>query len=318
MVSCDNISSDAHCLEYARDVMHIDTSNVSVTTAANSAHASLEPTAHASVESTIDYLETCSTSTFVMHAQVDNISSLCNVHSDSTTINRIQLMGEIQGSDIENAKALLKIRDLKQFQISCLAAIKQNEDVIIVQPTGSGKSVYFTLPALLSPGKISLVIEPVVAIIINQVETLQCKGINAVALGRAAGTNKSANFRRVFQSSSNAPCLVFCTPEYLFGTPSAINYMGTSGQFLSFVEKKEIFCMVTIDEAHKVFDRMPNYRPEFDAMKQLKELQCPIVAMSATLTDLQISILKQEYLRSGDCLVLTSEVHRDNVKISMQ
>ena len=124
-------------------------------------------------------------------------------------------MGEIQGSDIENAKALLKIRGLKQFQISCLAAVKQDEDVIIVQPTGSGKSVCFTLLALLSPGKISLVIEPVVAIIINQVETLQCKGIDAVALGRAADTNKSANFRRVFQSSSNAPCLVFCTPEYL-------------------------------------------------------------------------------------------------------
>ena len=149
-------------------------------------------------------------------------------------------------------------------------------------------------------------------------ETLQCKGIDAVALGRAAGTNESANFRRVFQSSSNAPCLVFCTPEYLFGMPSAINYMGTSGQFCSFVEKKEIFCMITIDEAHKVFDRMPNYRPAFDAMKQLKELQCPIVAISATLTDVQISILKQEYLRSGDCLVLTSGVHRDNVKISMQ
>ena len=91
--------------------------------------------------------------------------------------------------------------------------------------------------------------------------------------------------------------------------PSAINYMGTSGQFCSFVEKKEIFCMVTIDEAHKVFDRMPNYRPAFDAMKQLKELQCLIVAISATLTDVQISILKQEYLRSGDCLVLTSGVH---------
>ena len=165
--------TDAYCLEYARDDIHIDTSNVSVTTAANSAHASLEPTAHASVESTIDYLETCSTSTFVMHAQVDNISSPCNVHSDSTTISRIQLMGEIQGSDIENAKALLKIRGLKQFQISYLAAIKQDEDVIIVQPTGSGKSVCFTLLALLSPGKISLVIEPVVAIIINQVETLQ-------------------------------------------------------------------------------------------------------------------------------------------------
>ena len=45
--------------------------------------------------------------------------------------------------------------------------------------------------------------------------------------------------------------------------------MDTSGQFSSFLEKKEFFCVVTIDEAHKVFDRMADYRPVFDAMKQL-------------------------------------------------
>ena len=45
----------------------------------------------------------------------------------------------------------------------------------------------FTFPALLNPGKVSIVIEPVVAIINNQVEALKNKGIDAVALGRAAG-----------------------------------------------------------------------------------------------------------------------------------
>ena len=53
-------------------------------------------------------------------------------------------------------------------------------------------------------------------------------------------------------------------------------------------------------------------------MKQLKDLKCPIVAMSATLTDVQINTLKQQYLRNGSCVVLTSGVHRDNVQISMQ
>ena len=53
-------------------------------------------------------------------------------------------------------------------------------------------------------------------------------------------------------------------------------------------------------------------------MKQLKDLKCPIVAMSATLTDVQINILKQQYLRNGSCVVLTSGVHQDNVQISMQ
>ena len=121
------------------------------------------------------------------------------MHSGDTISNR--MAESTQNSYIENGKVLLNIKELKQFQISCLA-IRRDEDAIIVQPTGSGKSIRFTLQALLPPGKISLVIEPVVAVIVNKVEALQSKGIDAATLGKAAGTSKSANFRRVFRSST--------------------------------------------------------------------------------------------------------------------
>ena len=68
----------------------------------------------------------------------------------------------------------------------------------MVQPIGSRKSLCFTFPTLLNPGKVSIVIEPVVVIINNQVEALKNKGIDAVASGRVAGNKKSSNFRRVF------------------------------------------------------------------------------------------------------------------------
>ena len=105
---------------------------------------------------------------------------------------------------------------------------------------------------------------------------LQRKGIDAIALGNAASSKRSANFRRLFREPLNLPRIVFCTPEYLFGTPSCGTYSGTSGQFHSFVSNSSIFCMVAIDEVHKVFDHMSDYRPAFDNMKQLKELSCPV------------------------------------------
>jgi len=246
--------------------------------------------------------------------------STCIASQDNVLSNgcgETQLMSSITPDELETAKLKLNVRELKRFQIDCLAAIKRDDDVILVQPTGSGKSVCFTLPALLSPGKISLVIEPVVAIILNQVDALQHKGIDAIALGPAAGSRRSANFRRVFQSS-DLPAILFCTPEYLFGIPSSASYSGTSGQFHWFLSNKDRFCIAAIDEAHKIFDRMPDYRPAFDAMKQLKELSCPIIAMSATLTDKQICALKHEYLRSNKCVVLTRGVQRDNLQISFQ
>ena len=156
-----------------------------------------------------------------------------------------------------------------------------------------------------------------VAIINNQVEALKNKGIDAVALGRAAGNKKSSNYRRVFQSS-NLPDLAFCTPEYLFGTPTNATFSGSCGQFYSLLAIQDNVSLVAIDEAHKIFDHMPSYRPAFDDMKQLCELSCPIVAMSATLTSVQVDTLKQEFIRSDRCLLITKGVHQQNLQLSIQ
>ena len=91
----------------------------------------------------------------------------------------------------------LNVRELKEFQVQCINEVKQGSDVIdviLVQPTGSGNSLCFTFPALLNPGKVDVTIEPMVAVINNQVEALQQKGIDAVALRWAAGNKKSANY----------------------------------------------------------------------------------------------------------------------------
>ena len=122
--------------------------------------------------------------------------------------------------DLEMLKAKLNIKVYKQFQVEVIEALHMNKNVIVVQPTGSGKSLCYVASALLNPEKVTLVIEPVVAVITDQVRSFKNMGLDAVALGRAAGNNKLTNFRRVFVDASNSPLLAFCTPEYLFGTPA--------------------------------------------------------------------------------------------------
>lgn len=85
-------------------------------------------------------------------------------------------------------------------------------------------------------------------------------------MGSSAGssTKKSSNFRQVFHAPRNEPLIAFCTPEYLFGIPSDGNCLGTVGQFNMLLAKKDRIGVITIDEAHKIFDRLPSYRPAFN------------------------------------------------------
>ena len=84
--------------------------------------------------------------------------------------------------------------------------------VIVVQPTGLEKIILFYLPALLSPVKVSFVIEPAVTIILNQVETLHHKGIELWACG---GDKRVANNKHcLFKKCNNLPQIVVYTSEY--------------------------------------------------------------------------------------------------------
>ena len=223
-------------------------------------------------------------------------------------------------TQLEAIKSKLKIAQYKRFQLEAIEALQCGKDVIVVQPTGSGKSLCYVAPALLNPGKVTVVIEPVVAVITNQIQSLRSKRIDSVALGRAAGNSKLANFRRVFKCTdrNDIPSIAFCTPEYLFGTPADGIYQATIGQFTALHDRQDYLYAVVMDEAHKIFDRVPSYRPAFDSMERLQHLSCKLLAMSATLTSEQVEFLKKDFLHGDNCVVITQGVHRDNLVLQLK
>ena len=172
----------------------------------------------------------------------------------------------------------------------------------------------------MNPGKITLVIEPMIAVITNQIQNLKLKGIDAFALGGAAGKNSQMNFRKVLRNpcDSERPLIAFCTPEYLFGTPANGRYQATIGQFSALKDKVDDLHLIVLDEAHKILDRLPSYRPAFDGIKRLRQLECKLLAMSATLTEDQIQILQADFLHSDNCVVLTEGVHRKNLMLHLR
>ena len=66
-------------------------------------------------------------------------------------------------------------------QKEIVRAVLAGRDVLAVMPTGSGKSLGYQLPALLLPG-LTIVVSPLIALMKDQVDELNRKGIPAAAL----------------------------------------------------------------------------------------------------------------------------------------
>src|SRR4051794_38463953 len=145
-------------------------------------------------------------------------------------------------------------------------------DVLVVMPTGSGKSVCYQLPALMR-ADLTVVVSPLVSLMQDQVEALERVAPGKVALVNAqqdAGTNRAALDRAV----SGHARLLYVAPER-FSSPG----------FLERIRQARIGLFV-VDEAHCVSQWGHDFRPDYfrlaDAARWLGATA--IVASTATAT----------------------------------
>ena len=82
---------------------------------------------------------------------------------------------------LQQAQAQLGIKKLRKHQIEPIQSILNGYDTMVIATTSAGKSAVYQLPALVmaEQGKWTLVIEPTLSLISDQVQKLHGKGINA-------------------------------------------------------------------------------------------------------------------------------------------
>ncbi|KAJ2334165.1 hypothetical protein GGH91_005770, partial [Coemansia sp. RSA 2671] len=88
-------------------------------------------------------------------------------------------------------RRVFKIDSFRDNQEAVINATLDNRDVVVIMPTGGGKSLCYQLPALVSSG-LTLVVSPLIALMVDQVLQLKELGINAEAL-----TSESANAKAI-------------------------------------------------------------------------------------------------------------------------
>jgi DNA topoisomerase-3 len=154
----------------------------------------------------------------------------------------------------------------------CRAAI-DGKDVLLVMPTGSGKSLCYQLPGI-ARGGTTLVISPLIALMEDQVAALQARGF-------AAERIHSGRDRAV----SRQVCLDYLAGklQFLFIAPERLRVAG----FPEMLAKRKL-ALVAIDEAHCISQWGHDFRPDYRMIGQYLPTfrPAPVIGLTATATPL--------------------------------
>jgi len=142
-------------------------------------------------------------------------------------------------------------------------------DVLVLMPTGGGKSLCYQIPSIVRSG-VGIVVSPLIALMEDQVAALKLQGIKA-AYYNSSLSSEEARFV-LTQLHQGDLDLLYIAPERLIST-----------SFLERLEECDI-ALFAIDEAHCISQWGHDFRPEYAALGLLKTHfpEIPIIALTAT------------------------------------
>ncbi len=193
-------------------------------------------------------------------------------------------------------------------QRQIIEAALNNQDLLVIMPTGGGKSLCFQLPALIKKG-VTVVVSPLIALMQDQVTALADNGIGATFL------NSTLNAKQVRERESlilqGKIKLLYVAPERLL-SPSFLDFLAVIDNYLG------LACLA-VDEAHCVSDWGHDFRPEYRQIKQVRQRfpSVPILALTATATQqVREDIIQQLGLR--DTSIHIASFNRPNLYYEVQ
>jgi ATP-dependent DNA helicase RecQ len=174
---------------------------------------------------------------------------------------------------VQSALAVLKeyfgFNSFRTPQEDIIHDVITGNDVLVLMPTGGGKSLCYQIPSLVRPG-VGIVISPLIALMEDQVTALRSQGIRAAYYNSSLQSKEAKQV--LAQLHHNELDLLYIAPERLI-----------SASFLERLRDCPI-ALFAIDEAHCISQWGHDFRPEYASLGILKEHfpNIPMIALTAT------------------------------------
>jgi len=192
--------------------------------------------------------------------------------------------------------------------------VMRGQHSLIIMPTGSGKSLCFQIPAMLMAQQpsaerrpLTLVLSPLIALMKDQVDTLQAKGVAATFIN--SSLSKREREKRYAAVSRGDYCLLYVTPERF-----------RKQEFLDVIARRDIK-LLAVDEAHCISEWGHDFRPDYTRVAEFRAMIGNPVTMALTATatpDVQRDIVSQLGLQPDDVTMFHEGIDRPNLDLRVE